>query len=192
MGHMCGMLWQTSQSHENSEKPKVITVWVKPSGWLLQHRFQHRTSAHAHFLLWLDNAPEEEGEHKEMPETFALAEYLISLDVPLLKRGSCQTYQHNHTCYKRDPVKLLCRFGALFWPMRSTRILYPLNKEVPRCRELKSIFKRCKTHWRQWVMPWSMSSSTTTSQMGRNTCRSSVPDSADQLWFYAGPSTKLA
>ncbi|XP_037505577.1 uncharacterized protein LOC119381899 [Rhipicephalus sanguineus] len=85
--------------------------------------FQHRGSAHAHLLLWLDNAPNEDI-GPEMPQTIRMDEHLISLDAESLRRPRCQTHQHTQTCYKNGRTK--CRFNAPFWPMEQTRVIMPL------------------------------------------------------------------
>ncbi|XP_065304810.2 uncharacterized protein [Dermacentor albipictus] len=85
--------------------------------------FQHRGSAHAHLLLWLENAPHEEL-GPQMPETVRMAEHLISLDAESLHRPRCQTHQHTQTCYKNGRTK--CRFNAPFWPMEESRVIIPL------------------------------------------------------------------
>ncbi|XP_072142204.1 uncharacterized protein [Dermacentor andersoni] len=85
--------------------------------------FQHRGGAHAHLLLWLENAPNEEL-GPQMPGTVRMAEHLISLDAESLHRPRCQTHQHTQTCYKNGRTR--CRFNAPFWPMEETRVIIPL------------------------------------------------------------------
>ncbi|KAK8772115.1 hypothetical protein V5799_024642 [Amblyomma americanum] len=57
--------------------------------------FQHRGSAHAHLLLWLNDAPNEEVANNDMPETVALAERLLSLNHDALSRPRSQTIHRN-------------------------------------------------------------------------------------------------
>lgn len=47
--------------------------------------FQHRGSANAHILLWLEDAPTEDLPDN-MPETTEMVNYLVSLDTSLLRR----------------------------------------------------------------------------------------------------------
>ncbi|XP_075553763.1 uncharacterized protein LOC142586404 [Dermacentor variabilis] len=86
--------------------------------------FQHRGSAHAHILLWLANAPNEQVENGGMPETVALPERILSLNNEALARPRCQRHEHTHTCYKGS--RKTCRFNFPLWPMPCTVVLTPL------------------------------------------------------------------
>ncbi|KAK8772606.1 hypothetical protein V5799_024149, partial [Amblyomma americanum] len=86
--------------------------------------FQHRGSAHAHILLWLANAPNEQVENGGMPETVALPERILSLNNEALVRPRCQRHEHTHTCYKGS--RKTCRFNFPLWPMPCTVVLTPL------------------------------------------------------------------
>ncbi|KAH6932616.1 hypothetical protein HPB50_008063 [Hyalomma asiaticum] len=57
-------------------------------------------SPHAHLLLWLNQAPDEEVESNFMPNTVRTAEHLLSVDHDALERPRCQEHQHTHMCYK--------------------------------------------------------------------------------------------
>ncbi|KAH6940948.1 hypothetical protein HPB50_010644 [Hyalomma asiaticum] len=59
--------------------------------------FQHRGSLHAHLLLWLNQAPDEEVQNNFMPNTVRMAEHLLSVDHDALERPWCQEHQHTHS-----------------------------------------------------------------------------------------------
>ncbi|KAL3218396.1 hypothetical protein MRX96_050728 [Rhipicephalus microplus] len=98
--------------------------------------FQHRGSPHAHLLLWLNLAPNDEVQNNFIPKTMRMAEHLLSVDHDALERPRCQEHQHTHTCYKGGRKK--CRFHAPFWPIPSTEVLTPL--QAP-CRPRRSRFE---------------------------------------------------
>ncbi|XP_040078914.1 uncharacterized protein LOC120850477 [Ixodes scapularis] len=82
----------------------------------------HRGSAHAHILLWLHNAPNEELSML-MPQTLEIANVLLSIDNGCLKRERTQVHQHTHTCYKHNTTR--CRFNAPFMPIDECMVVVP-------------------------------------------------------------------
>ena len=81
-----------------------------------------------------------------MRDTIRLIDSLCSVDMSLLRCVQNQTHKHTFTCYKRvkkDGQKL-CRFGAPFWPMNSTKILIPLSKDDGRRKMLKAKYKQMR------------------------------------------------
>lgn len=105
--------------------------------------FQHRGSPHCHMLLWLENAPPDDetrfvnGEH--VPNTIELIDELCTVDSrQIVSERKLQTHRHTHTCFKRNTRT--CRFGAPFWPMKSTRILLPVT-EADRIEALSDRYK---------------------------------------------------
>ncbi|XP_049514317.1 uncharacterized protein LOC119432693 [Dermacentor silvarum] len=106
--------------------------------------FQHRGSAHAHILLWLDNDPHEEvSEHT--PNTCHLIDSLVSLEhKDILPRPDDQHHSHTFTCYKKAASK--CRFGAPFWPMTHTRVLLPMSTDDERRKLYQDIFHNMHDH----------------------------------------------
>jgi hypothetical protein len=103
--------------------------------------FQHRGSAHAHILLWMDNDPKETiGE--DMPQTINLINHLCSLSYKNSKFGSSQIHNHTFTCYKKNDKQ--CRFNAPFWPMDKTRVLIPMSAEDGRRKGYAKKFKNLK------------------------------------------------
>ncbi|XP_075526543.1 uncharacterized protein LOC142558274 [Dermacentor variabilis] len=97
-------------------RPYVVLDYFK------RIEFQHRGSAHAHILLWLDNAPDEDLS-MHMPRTLEMATTLLSLDTTYLKRERTQVHQHTHTCYKRNSTK--CRFNVPFMPIDEPMVVVP-------------------------------------------------------------------
>ncbi|XP_042143722.1 uncharacterized protein LOC121834054 [Ixodes scapularis] len=97
-------------------RPYIVVDYFK------RIEFQHRGSAHAHILLWLHNAPNEELSML-MPQTLEIANVLLSIDNGCLKRERTQVHQHTHTCYKHNTTK--CRFNAPFMPIDECMVVVP-------------------------------------------------------------------
>lgn len=96
-------------------RPYVVVDYFK------RIEFQHRGSAHAHILLWLDNAPNEELS-MHMPRTLEMAN-TVSLNTRYLKQERTQVHQRTHTCYKHNSTK--CRFNAPFMPVDEAMVVVP-------------------------------------------------------------------
>ena len=95
--------------------------------------FQHRGSAHAHIILYLENAPEDIF-GGDWTETIAMINELISVSATEASGNiRLQTHKHTFTCFKRITSRYSqkCRFEAPFMPSRSTVILIPMEKENP-------------------------------------------------------------
>lgn len=105
--------------------------------------FQHRGSAHAHILLWLNNAPDEKV-GADMSESIKLIDRLVSVDKNHLspKFIDSQTHRHTFTCYKKNTT--ICRFHAPFFPMVRTEVLLPLTTNDGRSKDLKRRFNQLK------------------------------------------------
>ncbi|XP_042149867.1 uncharacterized protein LOC121837984, partial [Ixodes scapularis] len=97
-------------------RPYIVVDYFK------RIEFQHRGSAHAHILLWLHNAPNEELSML-MPQTLEIANVLLSIDNGCLKRERTQVHQHTHTCYKHNTTR--CRFNAPFMPIDECMVVVP-------------------------------------------------------------------
>ncbi|KAM7313248.1 uncharacterized protein ISCGN_003126 [Ixodes scapularis] len=97
-------------------RPYIVVDYFK------RIEFQHRGSAHAHILLWLHNAPNEELSML-MPQTLEMANVLLSIDNGCLKRERTQVHQHTHTCYKHNTTR--CRFNAPFMPVDECMVVMP-------------------------------------------------------------------
>lgn len=87
--------------------------------------FQQRGNLHANILLWLENDPREPV-NENMPMTVSLIDTLCSVEPERIELEPNQTHKHTFTSYKRakDEENKKCRFGAPFWPMESTKILF--------------------------------------------------------------------
>ncbi|XP_042150314.1 uncharacterized protein LOC120844489 [Ixodes scapularis] len=97
-------------------RPYIVVDYFK------RIEFQHRGSAHAHILLWLHNAPNEELSML-MPQTLEMGNVLLSIDNGCLKRERTQVHQHTHTCYKHNTTR--CRFNAPFMPVDECMVVMP-------------------------------------------------------------------
>ena len=99
-------------------------------------------------LIWLENAPVF-GVNKDDDVT-SFIDKIISCHLPnddepeLLNLVNRQTHRHSHTCRKKS--KKECRFNYPQPPIRSTKILYPLDDNVSEkdIRKLKVSWKNIK------------------------------------------------
>ncbi|XP_044575084.1 uncharacterized protein LOC123258884 [Cotesia glomerata] len=109
--------------------------------YFLRIEFKHRESPHAHFLLWLDNAPTDIlGE--EQKQAIEMINSLVSVSTSEASENiKLLTHKHTFTCYKKIGSNSVqkCRFEAPFMPCKSTMILIPMEKTNPLYKEpLKS------------------------------------------------------
>ena len=102
----------------------------KIADWFYRVEYQQRGSPHIHMLIWLENAP-----------TFGIdfdcdvvkfIDRIITCEKPtedsdLLALVNRQVHRHSHTCRKK--TKSVCRFNYPQPPMRTTKILYPLDAD---------------------------------------------------------------
>ena len=101
--------------------------------------FQHRGSPHIHALLWIENAP-----HYDKDNDSTIIEYVdkiitCSHNDTHRKYIDLQIHKHSKTCIKKiRNNKKQCRFGAPWPPLNTTQILYPLEKEQQKDKEIYS------------------------------------------------------
>ena len=99
--------------------------------------FQHRGSPHIHALLWIENAP-----HYNKDDDSTIIEYVdkiitCSHNDTHRKYIDLQIHKHSKTCIKKiRNNKKQCRFGAPWPPLNTTQILYPLEKEQQKDKEI--------------------------------------------------------
>lgn len=93
--------------------------------------FQQRGSAHEHILLWCENAPKDVF-NKDHDKAIDMIDSLISVSAKEASGNvEFQTHNHTFTCWKKvkQSEQKKCRFGAPFFPMRTTKILLPMKKD---------------------------------------------------------------
>ena len=100
--------------------------------------FQHRGSPHIHALLWIKNAP-----HYEKDNDSEIIEYVdriisCSSNDTHKKYIDLQVHKHSKTCIKKTRNRKQCRFGAPWPPLDATQILYPLETEQLKDKEIYS------------------------------------------------------
>ena len=116
----------------------------KISDWFYRVEYQQRGSPHVHMLIWMECAPKfQEQSDKEVIE---FINKIISCHKPtdnpkLLNLVNRQVHRHSHTC--RNNTKSDCRFNYPQPPMRQTRILCPLDKDMQ-----QNAIKRHKDTWK--------------------------------------------
>lgn len=116
----------------------------KISDWFYRVEYQQRGSPHIHMLIWVECAPKfQEQSDKEVIE---FINKIISCHKPtdnpkLLNLVNRQVHRHSHTCRKN--TKSDCRFNYPQPPMRQTRILCPLDKDMQ-----QNAIKRHKDTWK--------------------------------------------
>ena len=103
----------------------------KIADWFYRVDFQQRGSPHIHMLIWLENAPMF-GEDSDC-DVVSFIDTIITCEKPtenpdLLALVNRQVHRHSHTCRKKS--KSVCRFNYPQPPMRSTKILYPLDIDM--------------------------------------------------------------
>ena len=99
--------------------------------WFYRVEYQQRGSPHIHMLIWLENAPTF-GEDSDC-DVVSFIDTIITCEKPtenpdLLALVNRQVHRHSHTCRKKS--KSVCRFNYPQPPMRSTKILYPLDIDM--------------------------------------------------------------
>ena len=104
----------------------------KISDWLYRVEYQQRGSPHIHMLIWLEDAPKFQIDSDEAVTTHI--DKIISCQKPvdnleLLNLVNRQVHRHLHKCRKNTTSK--CRFNYPQPPMKQTRILNPLDKDIP-------------------------------------------------------------
>ena len=102
----------------------------KIADWFYRVEYQQRGSPHIHMLIWLENAPTF-GEDFD-GDVVSFIDKIITCEKPndnpdLLALVNRQVHRHSHTCRKKS--KSVCRFNYPQPPMRSTKILYPLDED---------------------------------------------------------------
>lgn len=91
--------------------------------------FQHRGSPHMHMVIWLENVPKFDPEQQNQNEVSQFINEVITVDSD---NGACEDfigYQRHRctfTCKRKVFGKIVCRFGAPFFPMDETCILDPI------------------------------------------------------------------
>ena len=103
----------------------------KMKDWFYRVEYQQRGSPHIHMLIWLEGAPVFGVDKDE--DIVAYIDSIITSRKPdnnteLHKLVSRQTHRHSHTCRKQRGK--ICRFNYPQPPMRSTKILYPLEENT--------------------------------------------------------------
>ena len=93
--------------------------------------FQQRGSPHAHIMFWVQDAPNLDENSPEEISLFIDKYVSCSAEVsedakPLLEM---QKHKHSKSCRKRQQP--ICRFGFPKPPMRTTRVLQPLESDDP-------------------------------------------------------------
>ena len=118
------------------------------SDWFYRVEYQQRGSPHIHMLIWLDGAPE--FQVKSDAEVTGFIDNIITCQKPtdnpeLLSLVNRQVHRHSHTCRN---TKSECRFNYPQPPMRQTKILYPLDTEMPQSKVKvhKDTWKSIKKH----------------------------------------------
>ncbi len=117
----------------------------KIDDWFYRVEYQQRGSPHIHMLIWLEDAPVFGVDCDD--KVTAFIDKIISCERPtdnpeLLKLVNRQIHRHSHTC--REKRKTECRFNYPQPPMRSTKILYPLDSSVQE-RDIKHHKETWKT-----------------------------------------------
>ena len=100
----------------------------KIADWFYRVEYQQRGSPHIHMLIWLENAPTFGVDFDY--DVVKFIGKIITCEKPtedsdLLALVNRQVHRHSHTCRKKS--KSVCRFNYPQPPMRSTKILYPLD-----------------------------------------------------------------
>ena len=112
-----------------------------PVGKIADYRveYQQRGSPHIHMLIWLQNAP-------AFGDDFDIVSFIDKIitcektteNPDLLVLVNRQVHHHSHTCRKKS--KSVCCFNYPQRPMRSTKMLYPLDiddNEVDHLNDMK-------------------------------------------------------
>ena len=116
----------------NTFMKKCLLNEIAPLGkirdWFYRVEYQQRGSPHVHMLIWLEDAPVFGVDKDE--DVSSYIDKIITCrkpndDTTLLNLVNRQMHRHSHTCRKRG--KSVCRFNYPQPPMRSTRILHPLE-----------------------------------------------------------------
>ena len=129
----------------------VLTSELAPVGkvkdWFYRVEYQQRGSPHIHMLIWLEGAPVFGVDKDE--DVVAYIDSIITCRKPdnnteLLDLVCRQTHRHSHTCRKQRGK--ICRFNYPQPPMRSTKILYPLeeNTSPTLVKSSKELWKKIK------------------------------------------------
>ena len=87
-------------------------------------------------LMWLDGAPE--FQVKSDAEVTGFIDNIITFQKPtdnpeLLSLVNRQVHRHSHSCCKNTKAEGRCNYPQP--PMRQTKMLYPLNTEMPESKE---------------------------------------------------------
>ena len=125
----------------------VLTSELAPVGkvkdWFYRVEYHQRGPPHIHMLIWLEGAPVFGVDKDE--DVVAYIDSIIRCRKPdsnteLLDLVCRQTHRHSHTCRK------ICRFNYPQPPMRSTKILYPLeeNTSPTLVKSSKELWKKIK------------------------------------------------
>ena len=129
----------------------VFTSELAPLGnvkdWFYRVEYQQRGSPHIHMLIWLEGAPVFGVDKDE--DVVAFIDSIITCSKPdnnteLLELVSRQTHRHSHTCRKQRGK--ICRFNNPQPPMRSSKILYPLEENTSPIlvKSSKELWKKIK------------------------------------------------
>ena len=114
--------------------------------WFYRVEYQQRGSPHIHMLIWLEDAPVF-GVDNDI-EVIEFIDKIISCKRPtdnaeLDKLVNRQVHRHSHTCRRKS--KAQCRFNYPQPPMRSTKILYPLDVDE-NSENHKNVWKSIKKY----------------------------------------------
>ena len=98
-------------------------------------------------LIWLDNVPKF-GVDLDC-DIVSFVDKIITCEKPLenpelFTLVNRQVHRHSHTCQKKS--KSVCRFNYPQPPMRSTKILYPLDIDDDQFEQHKDVWKFIKKH----------------------------------------------
>ena len=121
----------------------------KIADWFYRVEYQQRGSPHIHMLIWLEDAPVYGHDSDDVVTSFI--DEIITCkktdnDPELEQLVNRQIHRHCQTCRKKSKAE--CRFNFPQPPMKSTRILYPLDNDMSETdmRKHKDTWKNISEH----------------------------------------------
>ena len=126
----------------------TIAPLGKIEDWFYRVEYQQRGSPHIHMLIWLENAPvfgvDKDDDVTSFIDKIITCHLPLNNELELLNLVNRQTHRHSHTCRKK--AKKECRFNYPQPPIRSTKILHPLEDSISEndVRKLKDMWKNIK------------------------------------------------
>ena len=127
---------------------RSIAPLGKIEDWFYRVEYQQRCSPHIHMLIWLENAPvfgvDKDDDVTSFIDKIITCHLPLNNELELLNLVNRQTHRHSHTCRKK--TKKECRINYPQPPIRSTKILYPLEDSISKndVRKLKVMWKNTK------------------------------------------------